>query len=183
MLRPDLRAGNWSLGDPLDETGQEVEDIWAFAEGRPIRPPGRLTFPIDEPGRALDFSTAGVGSAPIVHVRVATLIAERAPDDIQLFPVDIPGCPEQYVMLVVSKLVRCIDDTASEEILYWKPEDERPDKLGQYRSVYGIRVDPTKVGSARVFRTWGWEIALIVSEDIKVVLEHARITGAKFEEV
>ncbi|NTX17682.1 hypothetical protein HUA76_43675 [Myxococcus sp. CA056] len=182
-LREDVQAGNWFLGDPLDETGNEVEDIWQFVEGQPIQLASRLKFPIDEPGRWLDYCTAGAGRVPVVHVRVANLFAELAPDDVQLIPVDVEGRPEQHVVLVATKLIRCIDDEASEEILYWKPEDERPDKLGQYRSVYGMRIDRTKVGGAKVFRTWGWEIALIVSEDIKVALERAKVTGAKFEEV
>ncbi|MCP3163219.1 imm11 family protein [Myxococcus qinghaiensis] len=182
-LRPDIQAGNWSLGDPLDETGKEVEDIWQFAEGRPLQIAGHLTFPIEEPGRWLDYCTAGAGMAPVVHVRVANLFAELAPDDVQLIPVDVEGRPEQHVLLVATKLIRCIDDEASEEIMYWKPEDDRPDKLGQYRSVYGMRIDRTKAGGAKVFRTWGWEIALVISEDLKVALERAKVTGAKFEEV
>ncbi|NTX09937.1 hypothetical protein HUA74_27460 [Myxococcus sp. CA051A] len=182
-LREDVRGGYWYLGDPLDETGTEVEDIWQFARGRPIELAGRLKFPISDPGKWLDFCTAGVGMAPIVHVRVANLFAELAPDDVQLIPVDVEGRPEQHVMLVATKLIRCIDDEASEEALYWKPEDERPDKLGQYRSVDGMRIDLTKLGGAKVFRTWGWSIALIVSEDIKLAMERAKVTGAKFEEV
>ncbi|NTX05553.1 MULTISPECIES: imm11 family protein [Myxococcus] len=182
-LNQDVQAGNWSLGDPLDETGNEVEDIWQFAKGRPIQLASRLTFPIEEPGRWLDYCTAGVAMAPIVHVRVANLFAELAPDDVQLIPVDVEGRPEQHVMLIATKLIRCIDDKASREILIWQPEDERPDKLGQYRSVAGMRIDRTKLGGAKVFRTWGWEIALVITEDLKVALERAKVTGAKFVEV
>ncbi|QSQ12297.1 imm11 family protein [Myxococcus landrumensis] len=182
-LMEDVQAGHWYLTDPLDATGQEVEDIWQFARGHAIRLSSRLTFPISEPGRRLDFCMAGAGATPIVHVKVANILAEMAPDDVQLIPVDVEGCPEQYVLLVVTKLIRCIDDQATEEVLYWKPEDERPDKLGQYRSVYGMRIDPTQVGDAQVFRTWGWDIAIIVSEAIKKALERAGITGARFEEV
>ncbi|MCK8497623.1 MULTISPECIES: imm11 family protein [Myxococcus] len=182
-LKENVQAGNWYLGDPQDEAGAEVEDIWEFTRGRPGRLAGRLTFPVDEPGKRLDYTTAGVAMIPIVHVRVANIFAELAPDDVQLVPVGVQGCPDQYVMLVVTKLVRCIDDKASREALVWKPEDERPEKLGQYRSVAGMRIDRTKAGAARVFRTWGWEIAVIISEDIKVALERAKVTGAKFEEV
>ncbi|RYZ15461.1 MAG: hypothetical protein EOO70_06775, partial [Myxococcaceae bacterium] len=46
-----------------------------------------------------------------------------------------------------------------------------------------MRIDPTKAGDAKVFRTWGWTIALIVSEDIKEALERAGVTGMKFKEV
>ena len=48
-----------------------------------------------------------------------------------------------------------------------KPEDERPEMTGTYRVVYAMRIDPTKVGDAQVFRTWGYEGTLIVSEAIK----------------
>ncbi|WP_141324962.1 DUF1629 domain-containing protein [Myxococcus sp. AB025B] len=182
-LSESVQAGNWYLGDPVDAQGQEVEDIWEFTEGRPVQVKGRLTLPIIETGRRLDFNAAGAGVTPVVHVRVATLFAELAPDDVQLIPVDIPGCPEQYVMLVATKLVRCIDDKASKEVQYWMPEDERPEKVGHYRGVIDLRIDRAKVGNAKVFRTWGWSVALIVSEDIKAALAAAKITGARFEEV
>ncbi|TQF11544.1 hypothetical protein FJV41_33635 [Myxococcus llanfairpwllgwyngyllgogerychwyrndrobwllllantysiliogogogochensis] len=182
-LSEDVQAGSWFLGTPLDGQGQELEDMTEFTSGRPVHAHGSMTVPVRERGRPRDFSMAGAGRTPVVHVRVATLFAELAPDDVQLIPVEVQGFPDQYVMLVATKLVRCIDDKASEEILVWKPEDERPDKLGQYRSVYGMRIDRTKVGDTKVFRTWGWPVAFIVSEDIKVALERAKVTGAEFEEV
>lgn len=182
-LKPDMLNGRWSLGEPLDRKGREPEDFREFTSGRPAQAFGRLTLPIDEPGNRLDYSTAGAALTPVVHVRVATLFSEWAPDDVQLIPVDIKGCPDQYLLLVATRLIECIDDKASEEVLRWKPEDERPELLGQYRSVYGMRIDRSKVGDARVFRPWGWTVALIVSEDIKAAMERERVTGAKFEEV
>jgi len=182
-LKPEMKAGNWSLGDPLDEQGQEVEDLWSFSAGRRLQHEGRLTIPIDEPGRQLDFSVAGISLAPVLHVRVATLFAELARDDVQLLPVDLPEHPDQYLLLVATKLVRCIDDEASKEVRYWKPEDGRPEKLGTYRSVVDLKLDRSKVGDAKVFRTWGWSIALIVSEELKSAMERAKVTGATFEEV
>ncbi|MBZ4396475.1 imm11 family protein [Myxococcus sp. AS-1-15] len=182
-LMENVQAGNWYLGDPLTKQGHELEDFREFSSGRPAHVSDRLTVPIDEPGRRLDFSTAGAGATPIVHVRVATLFAEMAPSDVQLIPVSIKGCPDEYLILVATRLVRCIDDEASEEVLYWKPEDERPDKLGMYRSVFGMRIDPAQVGDAKVFRPWGWSGVLIVSQDIKAALERANVTGAEFEEV
>jgi len=80
-------------------------------------------------------------------------------------------------------LIKCIDETATEEIERWTPEDGRPDKIGKYRAVYGMRIDPSKVGGAKVFRTWGWSVALVVSGEIKDALEAAGITGLEFKEV
>jgi hypothetical protein len=91
--------------------------------------------------------------------------------------------PEPYFLVNVARLVKCIDDETSEEVLYWTPEDDRPDKLGQYRAVYGMRIDPSKVGDARVFRTWGYPRALLVSEDVKEALKRTGATGLLFTEV
>ena len=174
--------GRWELGHPSDAQGHEVEDPWIFREGHPVEVQKRLTVPIEEPGMALDFSLAGF-STPVVRASVARLFMDLAPDDVQLVPVDIKGQPDAYSILVATKLIRCIDDAASEEVLYWTPEDGRPEKVGQYRDVYGMRIAPSRVGNVKVFRTWGWSIALIVSEDIKQALERVKATGVKFTQV
>ncbi len=83
----------------------------------------------------------------------------------------------------VTHLVKCINDEASEEVEYWTPEDGRPEKVGQYQGVHGMRIDPAKVGDAKIFRTWGWTIALIVDEEIKQSLMRIGATGTKFVEV
>ncbi|MFP2909545.1 imm11 family protein [Pyxidicoccus sp. 3LFB2] len=182
-LAENVQTGNWYLSDPVDEHGQEVEDPWMFRAGRPLRIEGRLTMPVDQPGRPLDFSNAGVGATPVVHVKVASIFSEMAPDDVQLIPVDIQGYPDQYLILVSTRLIRCIDEQASREVRFWKPEHGQPEKVGQYRSVSGMRIDRARVGKVKVFRTWGWKIALIVSEDIKQALERVKATGVKFTEV
>nr|WP_167371042.1 DUF1629 domain-containing protein [Myxococcus virescens] len=46
-----------------------------------------------------------------------------------------------------------------------------------------MRIAPAKVGETKVFRTEGWTMALIVSEDIKQALERLEATGVKFTRV
>lgn len=182
-LAENVQAGCWYLGDPLDAQGQEVENPYVFRAGARVPGGKRLTFPVEQPGRPLDFSSAGLGMAPVVHVRLASTFSSLAPDDVQLIPVGIKGHPDQYVLLVATRLIRCIDDKTSREVRYWKPEHGQPERVGEYRSVSGLRIDTSKVGDARVFRTWGWDVALIVHEDIKHALERAKATGVKFTEV
>ncbi|MFP2910565.1 imm11 family protein [Pyxidicoccus sp. 3LFB2] len=182
-LSDDLSVPNrWDLGHPEDSQGQELADPWQFTDGRPLRVEERLRIPVRGAGRRLDFSHASF-STPIIHARLAPLFAQQAPGDVQLIPVDVTGQPEQYCILVATRLIRCIDDQRSTEVVYWTPEDERPEKVGEYRDVYEMRIDPTRVGDARVFRTWGWPIALIVSEDLKAALEREEATGVRFTEV
>ncbi len=170
----------WHLDTPVDSQGHKVHD-WDFTRGTPVHMGGRLKIPIEIAGRPLDFSWAGL-SIPVVHVKVASMLSERAPGDVQLIPADIEGQPDQYLVLVATRLIRCIDEKAS-KVQFWQPEDGLPEKVGQYWAVDDMRIDKVKVGNAKVFRPEGWEVALIVSEEIKDALERMGATGTRFEEV
>ncbi|ADO73044.1 imm11 family protein [Stigmatella aurantiaca] len=180
-LYDDLYArGRWHLKNPIDEQKRKLDD-WAFRLGMPMSIEGRLRILIDQKGRALDFSETN-SRIPVVHVKAATLFLELAPGDVQLIPVDIEGQPDQYSVLVATRLIRCIDEKAS-QVQFWRPEDGFPEKVGQYYAVDHMRVDKAKLGNAKIFRPEGWPGKLIVSEEIKAALERMGTTGAKFEEV
>lgn len=172
----------WELGSVLDPQGREI-DTWLFKRGEPVHPEGRLRIPIEIPGKPLDYSHLVSGPIPVVHARVAAVFAELAPEDVQRIPVDVDGQTEPYVLLNITRVVKCIDDEKSSEVRYWRPEDGIPEKTGQYMSVMGMRIDPSKVGEARVFRTWGWRGTIIIPEELKQALEHMGVTGPKFTEV
>src|SRR5689334_160615 len=101
----------WHLAMPRDSHGVKVDD-WQFRRGTPWSFVGRMTFPVEIAGRALDFTEAGLGTH-VVHVRAASIFAELAPDDVQIIPVDVEGQPDQYLMIVATRLIRCIDEKAS----------------------------------------------------------------------
>jgi len=170
----------WHLDTPTDSEGHEVDDR-QFRLGVPVHIQESLRIPVEIAGSPLDYTEAGVG-LPVVHVRVASLFAELAPEDVQLLPVDVVGQPDQYLILVATRLIRCIDEKAS-RIELWTHEDGVPHMVGQYFSVRDMRIERAKVGSARVFRPEGWEVVLIISEEIKNALDSIGATGIRFEEV
>ncbi|HLL02172.1 MAG TPA: DUF1629 domain-containing protein [Myxococcaceae bacterium] len=170
----------WHLAMPLDSRGHKVHD-WDFKRGTPVQIEGRLKIPIKVAGQPLDFSEAGI-RIPVVHVRVASMLSELAPGDVQLVPADIEGQPEQYCVLVATRLIRCIDEKTS-RVLLWTEEDGEPEKVGKYRDVRDMRIDRAKVDDAKVFRPWGWSGTLIVAEEIKDALEQMGATGTRFTEV
>lgn len=184
-LHDDFRApGRRELSDPVSLDGRKkVDSVWLFTSGTAVRGLGRLRATVQPQGRPLDFSLAGAGLTPIVHARVASIFRELAPDDVQLLPVEVEDCDERYFILVATRLVRCIDERACAEAHRYTPEDGLPERVGHYRTVRGLRIDPGKTDGARVFRSWGWPVSLIVSESIKEALEHAGVTGARFAEV
>jgi uncharacterized protein DUF1629 len=178
MSRPD----RWLLGDPIDEQGKEVRGL-QFMSGEPTRLDGRHRVPVYHPGTPLDFTRVDTGGFPVVTEKVARVLAELAPGDVQLFPVEVESRPEPYFLVNVARRVKCIDEAASEEVLYEGPEDNWPDELGYYQAVYGMRIDPSQVGDAKVFRPWGYTGTLLVSEDVKEALERTGATGLRFTAV
>ncbi|MFL5348262.1 MAG: imm11 family protein [Hyalangium sp.] len=173
--------GRWELGAPVDEQGRKI-GIWLFRRGEPISVDGAIRIPLFRAGKPLDFSVAGA-AVPIIHEKVAAVFRQLVPHDVQLIPVKVESQLESYFALNALRMPRCIDDAACEEVQYWTAEDGQPDLVGEYRVVAGLRIDPTKVGDARVFRPWGWPVALIVSEDIKGAMEDTGATGTKFADV
>jgi hypothetical protein len=170
----------WHLAMPRDRQGLKVDD-GQFMRGAPVRVEERLRIPIESTGKPLDFTEAGI-MIPVVHVRVASVFAELAPEDVQLIPVDVEGQPDQYLILVATHLIRCIDEQAS-RIQLWTHENGIPDMVGKYFSVRDLRIDKAKVGRAKVFRCEGWTGPLIISGEIKNALERLGATGTRFEEV
>ncbi|MBJ6764675.1 hypothetical protein JGU66_28235 [Myxococcaceae bacterium JPH2] len=174
--------GRWYLGEPIGQDGQEVDDVWKFSDGLPIDISERLRFPVARPGKALDIEFAGVGLTPVVTERVAAVFRRLAPKDVQLFSVDVIGESGPYFLLNVIRKIRCIDDEASLDVQF-RTSPEFKERIGEYRSVIGLRIDKSKVGDARVFRTWGWLTPIIVDEEVKEALEAAGSSGGKFDEV
>jgi hypothetical protein len=177
-----LIPGRWHVHSPVDDLGREV-DPWQFKEARKLTLEGPPVFPLARTGDALDFTLTGL-TIPLVHRRFISIFERLGlQEEVQLIPARVEGQQEPYFILNVLQKFRCIDDARCEEVLYWLPEDNRPDKVGKYRNVAGLRIDPSKVGEARVFRLWGWRSPIIVSEHVKQALEDERFTGPKFIEV
>jgi hypothetical protein len=178
-LMDDRRSRTrWHLGGPVDEHGREI-DPWQFKEGEKLELGCVPCFPLDIPGSPLDYCWAAF-SIPVVHGRVVQLLDRLGVGDVQFIPARVEGYTEPYFILNALRIIRCIDDARCEEVRYWTAEDDRPDKLGEYRVVAGLCIDPMKVDNARIFRPWGWKVALVISEDLKQAMEAEGITGTRF---
>ncbi|WP_425537604.1 imm11 family protein [Myxococcus fulvus] len=82
----------------------------------------------------------------------------------------------------MSRGATVLRDEASEEVQLRTAEDHE-DRIGEYGSVIGLRIDKSKVGAEKVFRLWGWRVPLIVDEEVKDALEANGIQGGRFDEV
>jgi len=179
-----IKGGRWRLDDPVNARGEPIENLWLFVQGKSVELHERLRIPIAQPGEPLDIGFAGTALTPVVSERVASIFREIAPDDVQLFPVDVDGQTNPFFILNVARELRCIDETACKEVQKFSAdEDLHADRAGEYRSVIGLRIDKSKVAEARVFRLWGWPPPIVLDEELKDALEANGIFGGKFEEV
>lgn len=170
--------GRWFLNAPVDSRGQEI-DSRAFMAGGYVETVGGLTIPLHKAGTPLDFTLADLGM-PVVRREVGELLERIAPNEVQIIPVTVEGQSVSYGIVNVIPVIRCLDEDQS-EVLFWDESDGRPDKVGQYRMVTDMKVDPDRVGQTQIFRIDGWKIALIVSQRIRAAL--SGVSGAIFEEV
>ncbi|NNC09477.1 hypothetical protein HJC10_42545 [Corallococcus exiguus] len=181
-LSDHVAEGFWCLGHPLDDQRRELDDPWQFSVGEPAHFKGQIKLPLDLEGESRDYSHAAFGT-PVVNAKLAALFQELAPHDVELIPVEVDDRAGPYFILNALRKFTCIDTEASAEVDYWSEEDGIPEKVGKLFSISDMRIDPSKVGDAKVFRPSEWRVALIVSEDIKSAMERAGVTGAVFEPV
>jgi hypothetical protein len=180
----DIRADRakfpdkWFLDEPLAMAGDEIDER-EFAAGIPYAGPLPAVVPVYKPGKELAFNL-GAFDMPVVSAAVADIICHAAGDDVECFPVTIPGARGSYRILNAVYSLDCLDEQRS-EFTRWRPGDHRSDLLGQYRMISTIRIDPRRTGHHHVFRIKNWPIALLVSNTIKDALITIPDLGIVFE--
>jgi len=171
----------WFIHGPFEQNGSLVDDQFfrtclIYSDFR-----SELRYRIRHNGESTSFTFASF-DVPVINDQISHVFLECNPKDIQLISVKIEGKVGQYWILNVLKEVSCLDEKNS-TIMWWKPEDGRPDKVGQYRMITKFKLDRQRIGDTRIFRLGGWKVALIVNDQLKQKLEQAGISGVRFEEM
>jgi hypothetical protein len=172
-------SGYWHVKTPKMPNGSDISP-WGFVTCRPFELGEKLMAEIGVDGKRTKvvFSTFGI---VYVEQRIGRQIHRLAGKSVQLLPIEIQSVPEPFLVMNVLDEVACLDESRS-KFAKWEPGNaERPDKAGEYRSVYELFVDPRLAAGHDVFRIKGWRVALIVSEKIKdIIEEHDAVAGCSF---
>lgn len=172
--------GRWWLGSPHDLHGNEVSpDKFTVARSLDLIPP--LIIPLQYEGIPLDF-TFGAFEMPVLNYRTVKLLEEFVAGIIQCFPVSIENHVGNFSVVNFLEIKKCLDEAQS-EFIKWTKDDHRADKAGQYRQITKLRIDPKLAEDCDVFRLWGWDTTLIVSERIRRAFVDHKINGVRFIEV
>ncbi|MFL5353981.1 imm11 family protein [Archangium sp.] len=174
--------GRWYVKGPLDDQGRELIP-YQFRRGEILRWDAPLFLPVRHQGLALDFTQTGLGFI-VVSSRFVS-ICERLgiQNEVQFVPARVEGHSEPYFVLNPLRIVKCVDEARSEEFSVYEPGYDDPEKVGHYRMLFGLKIDPEKVGDASIFHPWGWTVVLIVSERVKQAIEEEGLIRPQFTEV
>jgi len=177
-LIDDVEApGRWWLKSPCDTDGNLVNaDVFTVAKKISLATP--LRIPLRHDGIELDF-TFGAFDMPVLNRRTFRLLEEFLLDGFQSFSAQVENHELGYEVVNFLECRQCVDESQS-EFLKWGESDGRLDKIGQYRQITKLRIDPSLVQGLEVFRIEGWRIALIVSENIRSAFEDKNISGIRF---
>lgn len=172
---PDL----WFLGEPFAADGEQIDarrftDCEAFGQ---IAQPLRL--PIDEAGRAPRLSF-GAFDMPVVDKELGEAFALAAGSDIEL----VPAIAEDGSELMIVNVLACVDCIDESKTIgdKWTEPDGRPDKVGEYRTIVRLFIDPSRVDH-EMFRVTGWEVALVVSDWFADVTGLSALEGVRLQSV
>lgn len=173
-----MNYDGWFLGGPVNPKGEKI-DPRKFVKGFFIEDLSEeLVLPIKKKGQPLNF-LLGSHDMPVVRQNIAEAIEKIVTKDVQRISVLIENGITGYEILNVIKRLDCVDENRSEAIR-WTEADHRPDLAGKYRVIREMKLRYDLIDNAHIFRIQNYEIALIVSEKLKKILEELRTEGISF---
>lgn len=133
-----------------------------------------VTSRVYHPGPLLEL-TMTQETVPVLNERVAQIFAAHVGQDAQLIPARAHGSEEKLWAVNVLAIPDCFDEARTEEFRRWTSEDGQPDRVGDYRTVYGLRIDPVRAEGHAILRPRRYRVPVIVSEPLAEALKSANV--------
>jgi hypothetical protein len=162
----------WYLEDPVGPG-----DEWlgtTLVRSQRYQGPVPLTSLVHHPGPPLEL-TVTLGTVPVINDRVAEIITKHARDEAQLLPIVVPGVDTKLWAVNTLVAMDCIDDARSGDIRRYTEADGRPDRIGEYKLIVEMRIDPARAGGHALFRPKGWWVTTIISQPLADDLRRAGV--------
>jgi hypothetical protein len=178
----------WSLSTGLNNIQEWDLRLGKYIEDWDIN---TTAYYYDEEIEYSDYPFAD-GLLPVYSTRLKSLLEDLGIEGIQYLPLRIKrqdGAKEVdgYYIANYLNVIDCLDRERSvyqvwtkDNLLFW---EKRPQRLGTFRDVTKAVIDSKKISDAPIFRLWGWEMMVVVREDVKRAIEEAGITGCMFREI
>jgi hypothetical protein len=119
--------------------------------------------------------TMTLEDVPVVNERVAEIFDIHCKDDAQLIPARASEGDAKLWAVNVLAAPDCIDDARCDQASRYTAEDGEPDRIGEYRLIIGLRIDPARAGGHAILRPRGWWVCVIVAEPLAKALRKAKV--------
>lgn len=161
-------------------------DNWALFGGQiPDGIPNPLEIETRRAGQPMDFTLTGGYMLPVVSTKLRAAIG--SPPGITFLEASLgKGAKgDLHYIMVIEPRVECVDESRSEFEVFTPDDPVRPDLAGEYSGFFKLVIDKMKAAASGqgIFRLARFDVAIIVSAQIKSSIEAAKCTGARFDEV
>jgi hypothetical protein len=169
----------WYLGDVRNA------DNWALVAGNFADPRQPLAVEVYREGDEMDFTLTEAYGVPIVSGKLRKALGDLP--GVRFLPIEVEGktLQQSYFAMLIESIVDCVDESRSEFEKFEVGDRVRPDKAGQYRAFFRLVVDKARAMTAGrpVFRLARFEVAIIVSGDVRRIINSVGTRGAVMSEV
>jgi len=176
-VAPDV-GEQWFSDEPIRDDGESV-DARTFVDCATYEGPP-LTLKTIQRGRRFPINF-GPFDMPVVSVELGEKLLTLARRDLQLVAAKIDGT-EPVSILNVLTCRDCVDESRTIGTK-WTSLDRRPDKVGAYRMIVKLFIDPERVAGSNMFRIRTWETPLIISEHVSSNLTEQELEGVRLTPV
>lgn len=173
-LIPDSSAEHgWWLGSPTNLHSDPV-DAWAFTTGTHYQSDDTIIFPIKEKGETLDFTFFAFGYLVMRNSKLANGLIPQFRNSVQFIPAVASDGTELYIVNVLNS-IDCIDPACvnSRYPSIYEPRS----KAGKPQMVIELRLIQNKIMDLPIFRVEGWQIPIIISDELIAHIKTQKLTG------
>ena len=126
----ESETDGWLLDDPVDRSGKPLE-LGALARGATLDVDGELFIPLLRSGAPLDLSVAPLQL--VAGERIASLLTELAPQDLQRIPARVQSASGRYDFLHTLSWLDCVDRERTEAWVFVEGEGETRERWPRSR--------------------------------------------------
>jgi hypothetical protein len=175
----DINIPNkWRLGEVNFKRDGE---FWKYVRAGEIfeLPDYELNISIRKQGVPINFSMADF-ELFIVDEKTKMMIDTKDGQFIEVGIGDLKTLTNYYI-LVIKNEIDCVNEIES-TFDKWEVNDPiRPDKAGQYKTFYKLKIDENKIKDCDIFRVEKYNSITIISEKLKDEFLKNNTLGLKFE--
>lgn len=165
----------------VDEIVDSADTLLHPFDSDPTQLRGTLSAEVARAGIQLPWSE-NVFGVPVAESRLASAMRMLAPSELVMLPLNLKATGT-YCAVMLTRKLECLDTQRSRYDVYTE-DDQRPDFLGQPKTMIRLRIVPAAVPSAaHMFRVSTYEMAIVVSAKMRDVMIATGCRGASFEDV